>query len=115
MRLRAVVKVVAPKVGPTVHDPCCCGTGGFLAEAYKHLRRRLAADTTPRPLHPFRTTFSGHEEENLIYPVTLADLVLHGIDWPNISHWDTLTGHVTHDGRFRCIARSRVAGPTPVR
>ena len=85
----------AEAVLQTVYDPCC-GTRRVLAEAYNHLRRQLAADTTPRHLDTPRTkTFFGREKENLIYPVALANLVLHEIDRPNIWHGNTLTGHVS--------------------
>ena len=33
--IRAMVRIVDPKVGETVYDPGC-GTGGFLAQAYEH-------------------------------------------------------------------------------
>jgi type I restriction enzyme M protein len=45
-------------------------------------------------------TFFGREKENLIYPIALANLVLHGIDQPNIWHGNTLTGGVTYDGLY---------------
>lgn len=99
--IRAVVRAVDPAVGDTVYDPCC-GTGGFLAEAYNHMRRKLGPDATPRHLDALRTrTFFGREKENLVYPVALANLVLHEIDRPNLWHGNTLTGHVTYDGLFR--------------
>jgi len=34
--IRAVVRVVAPRIGESVYDPGC-GTGGFLAQAYEHM------------------------------------------------------------------------------
>lgn len=34
--VKLMVKLVDPRFGETVYDPCC-GTGGFLIEAYKHL------------------------------------------------------------------------------
>ena len=99
--IRAIVKVIDPQVGQTVYDPCC-GTGGFLAEAAKHMRESLKADATPRHLDTLRTkTFFGREKENLVYPIALANLVLHEIDRPNIWHGNTLTDHVTYDGLFR--------------
>jgi type I restriction enzyme M protein len=99
--IRAVVKAVDPAIGDTVYDPCC-GTGGFLAESYNHLRRKLGPDSTPRHLETLRTrTFFGREKENLVYPVALANLVLHEIDRPNLWHGNTLTGHIIYDGLFK--------------
>ena len=45
-------------------------------------------------------TFWGREKENLIYPIALANLVLHGIDKPNLWHGNTLTGQETYGGLF---------------
>jgi type I restriction enzyme M protein len=48
-----------------------------------------------------RRTFYGREKENLIYPIALANLVLHGIDQPNLWHGNTLTGGETYGGLFQ--------------
>jgi len=45
-------------------------------------------------------TFYGREKEDLVYPITLANLVLHGIDEPHIWHGNTLTGHEVYGGLF---------------
>ena len=96
--IRAVVRVVDPQAGQTVYDPCC-GTGGFLAQAYEHMAPQVA---TPEQLETLkRRTFFGREKENLIYPIALANLVLHGIDAPHLWHGNSLTGWATYDGLFR--------------
>ena len=46
--IRAMVRAIDPKIGETVYDPGC-GTGGFLAQAYEHMRARAAATTSARP------------------------------------------------------------------
>lgn len=46
-------------------------------------------------------TFYGHEKENLVYPIALANLVLHGIDQPNLCHGNTLTGQEVYGGLFQ--------------
>ena len=43
--IRAMVRAVDPKVGETIYDPGC-GTGGFLAQAFEHMRSRFNADAT---------------------------------------------------------------------
>jgi type I restriction enzyme M protein len=45
-------------------------------------------------------TFYGREKDNAIYPISLANLVLHGIDEPHIWHGNTLTGGETYGGLF---------------
>lgn len=47
-----------------------------------------------------RETFWGREKENLIYPIGLANLILHGIDRPNIWHGNALTGDEVYGGLF---------------
>ena len=99
--IRAMVKTVAPKQGETVYDPGC-GTGGFLAQAYEHMKADLGQSATASQLEQLRTaTFYGREKENLIYPVALANLVLHGIDQPNIWHGNTLTRNESYGGLFQ--------------
>jgi|SRR5690348_9122810 len=99
--IRVLVRAVDPHPGETVYDPCC-GTGGFLAQAHEHLRERLANHATPDQIEALGTrTFYGREKENLVYPIALANLVLHGIDEPHIWHGNTLTGGESYGGLFR--------------
>ena len=98
--IRAIIRTVDPKIGETVYDPAC-GTGGFLAQAYEHMHHNLGGDATPDQLDILKTqTFYGREKENLIYPIALANLVLHDIDQPHIWHGNTLTGNEVYGGLF---------------
>jgi len=101
--IRAMIRAVDPRVGETVYDPCC-GTGGFLAQAYEYMRANLGdgAAATTEQIEALKTrTFYGREKENLVYPIALANLVLHGIDQPRIWHGNSLTGGVVYDGLFQ--------------
>jgi len=100
--VRAMVRVVDPQPGETIYDPCC-GTGGFLAQAYEHIRQTQEdLSTVLRPKRPdTKCSFYGREKENLVYPLVLANLVLHGIDEPHIWHGNTLTGYEVYGGLFR--------------
>ena len=108
--IKAIVDVVAPQAGETVYDPSC-GTGGFLAQSYEFMRDRLgdppsqgsgaAGRATAEQWETLKQrTFWGREKENLIYPIALANLVLHGVDKPNLWHGNTLTGAETYGGLF---------------
>lgn len=98
--VRAMVRVVDPRPGETVFDPCC-GTGGFLAQAYEHMRALLPREATGEDLAQLRhETFFGEEKDNLVYPIALANLVLHGIDEPRILHGNTLTRSVVYDALY---------------
>lgn len=99
--IRAMIKVIDPKVGETVYDPGC-GTGGFLAQSYEHMREHLGEEATAEQIETLkRRTFYGREKENLIYPIALANLVLHGIDQPILWHGNTLTGGEIYGGLFQ--------------
>lgn len=95
--IRLIIQVLAPKPGQTVYDPSC-GTAGFLAQAYDYLLPQC--DTPDKLFNLKRRTFFGREKENLIYPIALANLILHGIDEPHIWHGNTLTGQEQYGGLF---------------
>lgn len=98
--IRFMVRAIAPRPDETIYDPCC-GTGGFLAQSYDYLHEQLGANATSEQIETLRRrTFYGREKENLIYPIALANLVLHGIDEPHIWHGNTLTGGETYGGLF---------------
>lgn len=99
--IRAMVRVIDPKVGETVYDPGC-GTGGFLAQSFEHMAGPDNRDiTSPDQLETLKVrTFYGREKDNAIYPIALANLVLHGMDEPHVWHGNTLTGAETYGGLF---------------
>jgi type I restriction enzyme M protein len=98
--IRAMVHTVDPKQGKTIYDPGC-GTGGFLAIAYEHIARKLGQSATSTAIDTLKhDTFFGREKENLVFPIALANLVLHGIDQPNLWHGNTLTGRATYAALF---------------
>lgn len=99
--IRAMVHTVNPSLGQTVYDPCC-GTGGFLAVAYEHIERKLGKTPASTDIEKLkRDTFFGREKENLVLPIALANLVLHGIDQPNLWHGNSLTRRATYAELFR--------------
>ena len=98
--IRAMVRAIAPTIGETVYDPCC-GTGGFLAQAAEYMKPKIGAKISGPAVARFRQeTFWGREKENLIYPIGLANLILHGIDRPNIWHGNALTEDEVYGGLF---------------
>lgn len=96
--IRLIVNVVNPELDKTIYDPCC-GTGGFLIEAYKHL---IKQSPTPTQIATLKNeTFFGREDADEAIPVLLANMALHDIDLPRIWHGNTLTGAVTFGDLFR--------------
>lgn len=99
--IRAMIRVVDPKIGETVYD-AACGTGGFLAQAYEYM---LGEDKSKvKSPNDFDTlkyqTFFGREQDDITYTIALANLVLHEIDRPHIWHGNALTGDATYDGLY---------------
>lgn len=98
--IKAMVQVIDPKADDTIYDPGC-GTGGFLAQSFEYITSKLGNEVTAEQLETLKQrTFWGREKENLIYPIALANLVLHGIDKPNLWHGNTLTGQESYGGLF---------------
>ena len=99
--IRVMVKAIDPKIGEMIYDPGC-GTGGFLAQSFEHMAGANNANiTSPDQLETLKQrTFFGREKDNAIYPIALANLVLHNIDEPHIWHGNTLTGAETYGGLF---------------
>ncbi|MBM4310119.1 MAG: SAM-dependent DNA methyltransferase [Deltaproteobacteria bacterium] len=87
--IRAMVKVVAPKIGETIYDGAC-GSAGFLCEAYDYLKS--GGRLTTRDVKTLQEkTFYGKEKKSLAYVIAIMNLILHGIEAPNILHTNTLT------------------------
>lgn len=98
--IKAMVLTTNPEAGKTIFDPCC-GTGGFLAVAYEFLNQKFGKQISSTDIDTLKhDTFFGKEKENLVFPIALANLVLHGIDQPNIWHGNTLTNRATYGALF---------------
>ena len=86
--IRAMVKVIDPKIGETVYDGAC-GSAGFLCESHDHMR---PGELTTEQLKTLQTnTFYGKEKKSLAYIIGIMNMILHGIEAPNIVHTNTLT------------------------
>jgi type I restriction enzyme M protein len=82
--IRVIVRTIDPKPGETIYDPGC-GTAGFLAEAFEHVRSNFKSDATGEEVEALGTrTLFGREKEDLVYPLALANLMLHGVERPHI-------------------------------
>ena len=89
--IRAMVRIVDPKIGETVYDGAV-GSAGFLCEAWEHMRRgNLTASDYETLQHD---TFFGQEKKSLAYIIGIMNMVLHGIEAPNIVHTNSLTENV---------------------
>lgn len=89
--IRAIIDVVDPKVGDTVYDGAV-GSAGFLCEAFEFLSKK--ADTTSKRKILQEKTFYGKEKKSLAYVIAVMNMILHGIDAPNIVHANTLSENI---------------------
>ena len=90
--IRAMVKVIEPKIGERIYDGAC-GSAGFLCESYEYLRPHAASTKDVRTLQ--ERTFFGKEKKTLAYVLGIMNMILHGIEAPNIVHTNTLTENIS--------------------
>ena len=87
--IRAIVKVVRPQIGERIYDGAV-GSAGFLCEAFDFLK--MQPDLTTGNLKTLQEhTFYGKEKKSLAYVIAIMNMILHGIEAPNIIHTNTLT------------------------
>lgn len=93
--VRFMVQVTDPRLSETVLDPAC-GTGGFLVEAYDHLAPQVATPELRRTLQ--RDTLYGQEAKPLPYMLAQMNLLLHGLEAPQIAYGNTLDRRLNEIG-----------------
>lgn len=87
--IRAMLKVVSPKLKETIYDGAC-GSAGFLCEAYDYLKTTFPKRSTAQDEFLQQDTFFGKEKKSLAYVIGIMNMILHGIEAPNIVHTNTL-------------------------
>lgn len=93
--IKTVVKVVAPEIGNSIYDGAG-GSEGFLCEAFEYLKNgdgrdaRPCVSTTKQWETLQKRTFYGKEKKSLAYIIGIMNMILHGIEAPNIVHTNTL-------------------------
>lgn len=120
--IQLIVSLVDPKLGEEVCDPAC-GTGGFLLGAFQHvlgqhtspehrfvgedgIERGLLGDrlTDPRQWEALRDrTFYGFDFDTTMVRIGLMNLLLHGIDRPNLGYMDTLSKAYGEQARYDIV------------
>lgn len=93
--VKLVVSAIDPKLGETVLDPAC-GTGGFLAESFDHLTKQVKTNKDREILQSH--TLVGGEAKSLPYLLAEMNLLLHGVNVPNIEYGNSLAVKLTEIG-----------------
>jgi len=90
--IRAMIDVIQPKIGETIYDGAA-GSAGFLCEAYDYLRQggRDQKKLSTKDLKTLQErTFYAKEKKSLAYVIAIMNMILHGIETPNVIHTNTL-------------------------
>ncbi len=90
--VRLMVEVMNPQLGETVLDPAC-GTGGFLVEAFRHLEKQCKTVEARRTLQ--EKSIYGNEAKSLPYMLCQMNLLLHGLESPQILKGNSLSQKLT--------------------
>jgi type I restriction enzyme M protein len=102
--IRAIVQVVKPQLGEKIYDGAC-GSAGFLCESFDYLKAN--ANLTTKNLVTLQTkTFYGKEKKSLAYVIAIMNMILHGIEAPNIIHTNTLSenlGDIQERDRYEVV------------
>lgn len=93
--VKFMVRMLDPKLGEKVLDPAC-GTGGFLVEAYEHIKPQARLAEHYRALQEH--TLFGNEAKPLPYLLAQMNLVLHGVESPNITIGNSLAVKLSEIG-----------------
>jgi len=86
--IKTIVKVVAPEIGQKIYDGAV-GSAGFLVEAFEYLKHSKKLSTTDIVTLQ-KNTFYGKEKKSLAYIIGTMNMILHGVEAPNIVHTNTL-------------------------
>ena len=91
--IRAMIDVIQPKIGETIYDGAA-GSAGFLCEAFDYLRSRKNLSTKALKILQEKT-FYAKEKKSLAYVIAIMNMILHGIEAPNVIHTNTLTENLS--------------------
>lgn len=90
--ITTIIKVVNPQIGETVYDGAV-GSAGFLCEAFDYMRNSKSLTTAESEILQKRT-FYGKEKKSLAYIIGIMNMILHGVEAPNIIHTNTLAENI---------------------
>lgn len=87
--IRVIIQVVKPKIGDRIYDGAV-GSAGFLCESYEYLTKDRKLTTKDVDILQ-KKTFIAKEKKSLAYVIAIMNMILHGIEAPNVIHTNTLT------------------------
>lgn len=121
--IKLMAELVAPQLGQRIADPAC-GTGGFLLGAYQYILTDLVRKKDPAKLQKdedgferaaisavltqevkdiLDKSFTGYDIDTTMVRLGLMNLMMHGIDEPQIDYKDTLSKSYNEDSQFDIV------------
>lgn len=121
--IKLMAELVQPQLGHKIADPAC-GTGGFLLGAYQYIvtdlarkaggkdlktdedgfvRTSVAAGLTEKAQQILQNTLHGYDIDSTMVRLGLMNLMMHGIDEPNIDYRDTLSKGYNQDAEYDIV------------
>jgi type I restriction enzyme M protein len=121
--IKLMADLVQPQLGHRIADPAC-GSGGFLLGAYQYIMTQLAIKAGTKNLKPdedgfVRTSLAaaltekaqailssslwGYDIDSTMVRLGLMNLMMHGIDEPNIDYKDTLSKSYTQESEYDIV------------
>jgi type I restriction enzyme M protein len=88
--IKTIIKVVSPELGQKIYDGAA-GSAGFLCEAFEYLKEHNKNRSTAQHKILQTKTFYGKEKKSLAYIIGIMNMILHGVEAPNIIHTNTLS------------------------
>ena len=82
-----MAEMIEPKIGETMAD-FACGTGGFLTSWIKQLEKQKS---NTGDIEKINTSFYGMEKKPFPYLLCITNMLLHGMENPNVNHGNSLT------------------------
>ena len=87
--INAIISVINPQIGETVYDPAV-GSAGFLCACYEHMMKDRHNISTNDLTFIKKNTLFGKEKKRLPFILGVMNMILHGIESPNIVRTNTL-------------------------
>lgn len=119
--IKLLVELVNPQLGNRIADPAC-GTGGFLLDAYQYLVTQLDDDKENRERDEdgfirsskspklnenvkeiLNSSLQGYDIDQTMVRLGLMNLMMHGIENPQIDYKDTLSKNYNEAGQYEIV------------
>jgi type I restriction enzyme M protein len=102
--IRMMVELMKPNLQDTIADPAM-GSAGFVVESARYVQERFSSELL-KAEHQERfttTMFSGYDTDQTMLRIGAMNMMLHGVDQPDIKYQDSLSEENTASNKFSLI------------